>query len=414
MAPEQPVPFYKYKVNKDASKLIRATPLVKLNKVSRGCGATVVAKQEMFLPTASNKDRAAFFMIKDAETRGEIIPGETTIIEPTSGNFGISLAFVGALKGYKVVATMPKNSGIERGVAMKAFGAEVVLTDPAKGVRGAIKVAEKLHKSTPNSYMLKPFENPANTEAHIMTTGPEIWDATQGKVDIFVMGIGTGGTLAGVAKCLKQRNPAIRIYGVEPAESNVYNGGQPGPHGIIGIGAGMKSKLVPEGLMEKVIEVTTEDALTMARRLAHLEGLMVGIVSGANTVAALKLARMPENKGKLIVTIHSSYGERYLSTPLYKKLVEEIENMEPVPVEDDDKDKALTPAYKMLVEKIENMKPVPAEDPDEDQDNDEDEEDVKYAEDVKGEEDVKYAEDVKDDDDVKDEDDVERFVFTAF
>ncbi|KAJ4702429.1 Cysteine synthase [Melia azedarach] len=346
MAPEQPVPFYKYKVNKDASKLIRATPLVKLNKVSRGCGATVVAKQEMFLPTASNKDRAAFFMIKDAETRGEIIPGETTIIEPTSGNFGISLAFVGALKGYKVVATMPKNSGIERGVAMKAFGAEVVLTDPAKGVRGAIKVAEKLHKLTPNSYMLKPFENPANTEAHIMTTGPEIWDATQGKVDIFVMGIGTGGTLAGVAKCLKQRNPAIKIYGVEPAESNVYNGGQP----------------------------------------------------GANTVAALKLARMPENKGKLIVTIHSSYGERYLSTPLYKKLVEEIENMEPVPVEDDDKDKASTSAYKMLVSKIGNMKTVP----DEYQDNDEDEEDIIDEEDV------------KDDDDVKDEDDVERFVFTAF
>ncbi|KAJ4702428.1 Cysteine synthase [Melia azedarach] len=398
MAPEQPVPFYKYKVNKDASKLIRATPLVKLNKVSRGCGATVVAKQEMFLPTASNKDRAAFFMIKDAETRGEIIPGETTIIEPTSGNFGISLAFVGALKGYKVVATMPKNSGIERGVAMKAFGAEVVLTDPAKGVRGAIKVAEKLHKLTPNSYMLKPFENPANTEAHIMTTGPEIWDATQGKVDIFVMGIGTGGTLAGVAKCLKQRNPAIKIYGVEPAESNVYNGGQPGPHGIIGIGAGMKSKLVPEGLMEKVIEVKTEDALTMARRLARLEGLMVGIVSGANTVAALKLARMPENKGKLIVTIHSSYGERYLSTPLYKKLVEEIENMEPVPVEDDDKDKASTSAYKMLVSKIGNMKTVP----DEYQDNDEDEEDIIDEEDV------------KDDDDVKDEDDVERFVFTAF
>ncbi|KAJ4708992.1 Cysteine synthase [Melia azedarach] len=341
MATEQhkPVPFYKYKVKKDASKLITATPLVKLNKVTRGCVATVVAKQEMFLPTASNKDRAALFMIKDAVRRGEITPGETTIIEPTSGNFGISLAFMGALKGYKVIATMPKNTGTERGVAMKAFGAEVVLTDPAKGVNGAIKVAEKLHKSTPNSYMLKPFENPANTEAHMMTTGPEIWDATQGKVDIFVMGIGTGGTLAGVAQFLKLRNPKIKIYGVEPAESNVYNGGKPGPHGIIGIGAGIKSKLVPEDLMEKVIEVTTEDALTMARRLAHVEGLMVGIVSGANTVAAVKLARMPENKGKLIVTIHSSYGERYLSTPLYKKLVKEVEDTVPAAVEDDDEDK---------------------------------------------------------------------------
>ncbi|KAJ4728256.1 Cysteine synthase [Melia azedarach] len=324
-----------YNVKEDATKLIGVTPIVRLNKVTEGCGATIVAKQEMFLPTATNKDRTALYLINDAEKNGKIVPGETTLIEPTSGNMGISLAFMATLRGYKTIITMAKNTGIERGVAIKAFGAELVLTDPAKGVQGAIKYAKRLHAETPGSYMLNASENPANTEAHFNTTGPEIWEATNGKIDIFVMGIGSGGTMAGVSKYLKSKNPNIKIYGVEPAESSVYNGGKPGPHGIIGIGGGAKSKLVDESLMERVIAVSTEDALVMARRLSKEEGLMVGIVSGANTVAALELAKKEENKGKLIVTIHTSYGERYFSTPLYNKLREEVEAMEPVPVEDD-------------------------------------------------------------------------------
>ncbi|KAH9731894.1 Bifunctional L-3-cyanoalanine synthase/cysteine synthase C1 [Citrus sinensis] len=311
-------------IKRDVSQLIGRTPLVFLNKVSEGCGAYIAVKQEMFQPTASIKDRPAVAMLEDAENKNLISPGKTTIIEPTSGNMGISMAFMAAMKGYKMVLTMPSYTSLERRVTMRAFGADLILTDPAKGMGGTVKKAQELLESTPNAFMLQQFSNPANTRVHFETTGPEIWEDTMGQVDIFVMGIGSGGTVSGVGQYLKSQNPNVKIYGVEPAES---------PHLITGNGVGFKPDILDMDVMEKVLEVSSDDAVKMARELALKEGLMVGISSGANTVAALRLASMPENKGKLIVTVHASFGERYLSSALFQELRKEAENMQPVSVD---------------------------------------------------------------------------------
>ena len=306
------------RIAKQLTELIGHTPLLELTKfsASHGLQTPIIAKVEYFNPGGSVKDRIALAMIEDAEQRGILKPG-ATIIEPTSCNTGVGLALVSAVKGYKLILTMPETMSIERRNLVKAYGAEVRLTSGKDGMAGAIKAAEELRDSIPGSVILQQFENGANPARHYATTGPEIWQDTDGKVDIFVAGVGTGGTVSGIAKYLKEQNPNVKIVAVEPLSSPVLNGGQSGPHKIQGIGAGFVPKTYDASLIDEVLDIDNDDAIRTGRELAQQDGLLVGISSGAAAYAASVLAKRPENAGKTIVTLLPDTGERYLSTVLY-------------------------------------------------------------------------------------------------
>ena len=306
------------KITKQLTELIGNTPLLELNKFSenKGLSTPLIAKVEFFNPGGSVKDRIALAMIEDAEKKGILKPG-ATIIEPTSGNTGVGLALVSAVKGYHLILTMPETMSIERRNLVKAYGAEVRLTSGKDGMPGAIRAAEELRDSIPGSIILQQFENPANPEKHYLTTGQEIWNDTDGEIDIFVAGVGTGGTVSGVAKALKEKNPNIKVVAVEPASSPVLNGGQSGPHKIQGIGAGFVPKTYNSELIDEVLDIENDDAIRTGRELARTEGLLVGISSGAAVFGALQIASRPENAGKKIVALLPDTGERYLSTVLF-------------------------------------------------------------------------------------------------
>ena len=305
-------------IAKSLTELIGKTPLLELGKFSqqKGIETPIVAKIEYFNPGGSVKDRIALAMIEDAEKSGALKPG-ATIIEPTSGNTGVGLALVSAVKGYHLILTMPETMSVERRNLVKAYGAEVVLTPGTEGMKGAIRKAEELRDNTPGAIILQQFENKANPAKHYATTGPEIWEQTEGKVDIFVAGVGTGGTVSGIGKALKEKNPDVRIIAVEPKTSPVLNGGQSGPHKIQGIGAGFIPATYNADVVDEVYDVDNDDAIRTGRELAQQEGLLVGISSGAAAFAASQIALRPENKGKRIVVLLPDTGERYLSTVLY-------------------------------------------------------------------------------------------------
>ena len=309
-------------IARDLTETIGNTPLVRLNRVTDGAVAQVVVKLESFNPIHSVKDRIGAAMILDAEARG-LIKKDTVIVEPTSGNTGIALAYVAAARGYKLILTMPDTMSVERRQLLSIFGAQLILTPGAEGMKGAIKKAEELAAANPNYFMPQQFKNPANPEIHRLTTAEEIWRDTDGKVDILVAGVGTGGTITGVAEVLKQRKPGFKAIAVEPAASPVLSGGKPGPHNIQGIGAGFVPDIFKKEYIDEIIQVTNENAGATARRLAKEEGILAGISSGAAAWAAIEVAKRPENKGKLIVVIIPDTGERYLSTWLFQDVTQQ-------------------------------------------------------------------------------------------